>query len=217
MDYAGDFTDWGKNTIGTDASDTWRTLTQTEWDYLLNGRDDADDKLGVARINLYNSSEYVNGLVLLPDDWTCPDEVAFTTGWGTGTTAADYAAQQTLEWTDWQQLEASGAVFLPATGSRAASNTVDVNKIGYYWSATPNEEGNGAYFVNFSPSEAVTTLFYLRWQGQAVRLVREKDSTPTDCTPTKENKCEAKKRIVAGQLVIEVAGRRYDAQGKALK
>lgn len=215
-DYAGDFVDWGQNTIGSDEADTWRTLTEAEWTYLLAGRAEADDKLGVARINLYGGSGYVNGVVLLPDDWTCPDEVAFVTGWATGTTAADYAEQQTLEWADWQQLEETGAVFLPATGSRATS-VVDVNLRGYYWSATPNDEGIGAYFTCLYPNEATTSIYFLRWQGQAVRLVREKSGTPTGCITTKENNADAKKRIVEGRLVIEVAGKWYDAQGKALK
>lgn len=35
-DYSGDFVDWGSNTIGTDAPDTWRTLTRSEWDYVLS-------------------------------------------------------------------------------------------------------------------------------------------------------------------------------------
>lgn len=216
-DYAGDFADWGENTIGTDAPNTWRTLTQAEWMYLLALRAEADEKLGVARINLYEDSDYVNGLVLLPDDWTCPDEVAFVPGWGTGTTAAAYAEHQTIEWSEWQQLEASGAVFLPATGTRATSNMVDVNRIGYYWSATSDEVGTGAYYMNFYPDEAEISLFFLRRQGQAVRLVRDKDGTPTDGTPTKGDGCKAKKRIVAGRLVIEVAGKWYDAQGKVLK
>ncbi len=44
--YAGDFVDWGANTIGTSAPNTYRTLTKDEWDYLFNTRTNASDKIG---------------------------------------------------------------------------------------------------------------------------------------------------------------------------
>ena len=33
-DYSGSFIDWGTNKIGSDAPNTWRTLTYDEWIYL---------------------------------------------------------------------------------------------------------------------------------------------------------------------------------------
>ena len=65
-DYSSSFVDWGTNKIGADAPNTWRTLTKDEWNYLRHDRTNADDLVGVAQVN------GVNGLILLPDNWTCP-------------------------------------------------------------------------------------------------------------------------------------------------
>ena len=70
-DYSGDFVDWGKN-IGD--GNTWYTLTNDEWYYLRWNRANANDLVGVARIALNaDSTEYANGLILLPDnmDMSC--------------------------------------------------------------------------------------------------------------------------------------------------
>lgn len=40
-DYPYSFIDWGINKIGSDAPNTWRTLTYDEWNYLLNTRRNA--------------------------------------------------------------------------------------------------------------------------------------------------------------------------------
>ena len=69
-DYAGDFVDWGTNTICGDAPGTWRTLSNAEWEYVLNGRDNASQLRFRAQVN------NVNGFVLLPDEWTYPEGIA---------------------------------------------------------------------------------------------------------------------------------------------
>ena len=56
-DYSGSFVDWGINKIGSDAPNTWRTLTDDEWEYLLNNRNNASSLRGVAQVN------GVNGLI----------------------------------------------------------------------------------------------------------------------------------------------------------
>ena len=73
-DYSGSFVDWGTNKIGNDTPNTWRTLTKDEWNYLLNTRTNADALCGIAQVN------GVNGLILLPDNWTCPAGVTFKSG-----------------------------------------------------------------------------------------------------------------------------------------
>ena len=73
-DYSGSFVDWGTNKIGSDAPNTWRTLTYDEWKYLLNTRTNASSLKGVAQVN------GVNGLIFLPDNWTCPAGVTFKSG-----------------------------------------------------------------------------------------------------------------------------------------
>ena len=110
-DYSGSFVDWGTNKIGNDAPNTWRTLTYDEWWYLLNTRPNASSLKGVAQ---------VNGLIFLPDTWVCPEGITFKSGFHSEWGVNNYAAYQTFTAAEWSKLEAAGAVFLPASGGRAA-------------------------------------------------------------------------------------------------
>ena len=168
-DYSGDFVDWGKN-IGDGA--TWRTLTKDEWKYLLNTRTNASTLKGVARINLNaDGSEYVNGLILLPDNWTAPEGVTFKSGNASSSSIQAYADHQTFTLEEWSKLEAAGAVFLPASGYRSVSSVYAVQYYSYYWSASPSSS-NYAYRLYFS-SLSTGIDDTLRYYGQAVRLVKD--------------------------------------------
>ncbi len=167
--YIGDFVDWGTN-IGDGR--TWYTLTYDEWYYLRDSRTNADNLVGVARINLNaDGSKYVNGLVLLPDTWTCPVGVTFKSGFAKYSVQA-YADNQTFTLSDWQLLESAGAVFLPASGSRSESSVNNVQNRGYYWSATPRDP-DGAGGLYFRSSEASTRSYWDCYYGRAVRLVQD--------------------------------------------
>ena len=171
-DYSGDFVDWGTNTIGTDAPNTWRTLTYDEWSYLRYTRTNADNLVGVARINLNaDGTEYANGLVLLPDNWTCPAGVTFKSGFASKYSVQAYANYQTFTLSDWQKLEAAGAVFLPASGFRNGSNVYYVQNCGLYWSATPYDSDSAYEFYFYSYNTYYGRNF--RYYGQAVRLVQD--------------------------------------------
>ena len=133
-DYSGDFVDWGMN-IGD--GNTWRTLSNAEWAYLFETRTDASSKYGVARINLNaDDSQYMNGLIVLPDTWTCPSGITFKSGVASGSGEQYYADYQTFTLSQWQQLEQAGAVFLPAAGFRYGTNVNNVQFRGGYWSST---------------------------------------------------------------------------------
>ena len=169
-DYSGDFVDWGKN-IGDGY--TYRTLTYDEWYYLLNERDNAKSKRGVARINLNSDgTEYANGLILLPDDWTAPVDVAFYSGFSIDYSVQAYADYQTFTLDQWQKLEAAGAVFLPASGNRNGWDVNDVEYFGYYWSATA-DDSDYACRLDFRSDYAWPHDFNHRLWGQAVRLVQD--------------------------------------------
>ncbi len=170
-DYAGDFVDWGTNTIGTTAPNTYRTLTKDEWKYLLDTRTDAGDKKGVARIKL-SDAEYANGLILLPDIWNCPDGIEFKNGLASASSEQAYADHQTFTLADWQKLEAAGAVFLPASGYRSGSTVAGVQTQGHYWSATPNGS-NYACALGVSSGGAGTYDAGERKDWRAVRLVQD--------------------------------------------
>ncbi len=169
-DYSGDFVDWGSNTIGIYAPNTFRTLTYDEWEYLLNTRTNASEKKGIARIKL-NDTEYVNGLILLPDSWTCPTGVTFKSGYATYGGVGAYATYQTFTLAQWQQLEKAGAVFLPASGERGEFRMYDVQGYGRYRSATMFDSPH-AYILYFYSLTAkiISSQSYI---AQAVRLVQD--------------------------------------------
>jgi hypothetical protein len=160
------FVDWGVNKIGNYAPNTWRTLTNDEWYYLRYERPNYDKLIGVAQVN------GVNGLILLPNDWTCPSGVTFKSGFDDNFDGCIecFGNYQTFSASDWAKLEAAGAVFLPAAGSRGGSDVRGVQKYGGYWSAT--EYGDYANFIYFY-SDETDTHFNHRYCGHSVRLVKD--------------------------------------------
>ena len=164
-DYLGSFVDWGTNKIGNDAPNAWRTLSYDEWKYLLNNRPNASSLKGVAQVN------GVNGLIFLPDNWTCPAGVTFKSGFHSKSSVEAYGQYQTFSADQWSKLESAGAVFLPAAGYRLGSNVVSVQDGGFYWSAT-EYNSNYAYFLDFLSGEAGVS-FIGRYCGLSVRLVKD--------------------------------------------
>ena len=163
--YSGSFVDWGTNKIGSDAPNTWRTLTYNEWKYLLNTRPNASSLRGVAQVN------GVNGLILLPDNWTCPSGITFKSGFHSSYGVDYYAAYQTFTVDQWSKFEAAGAVFLPAAGDRFSDLVYHVQIYGRYWSATEGDS-DSAYCLYFYSNKA-STNFNGRSYGHSVRLVKD--------------------------------------------
>ena len=159
------FVDWGVNKIGSWALNSWRTLTYEEWNYIINERSNASNLIGVAQVN------GVNGLILLPDDWTCPSGVTFKSGFDDDDCTECYANYQTFSKSDWSKLEASGAVFFPAAGFRYGSGVHGVQNYGYYWSATEVDSDDAGSLL-FASHEA-NVYGNLRYYGHSVRLVQD--------------------------------------------
>ncbi len=162
--YSGSFVDWGTNQISDDVPNTWRTLTNAEWEYLLETRTNASLK-GVAEVN------GVNGLILLPDNWTCPDGITFKPGFHSSDGWNYYAAYQTFTADQWSKIEAAGAVFLPAAGYRSGSAVGYVQDYGYYWSATEDDSGFARCLYFYSDAAGMGGNY--RNLGQSVRLVKD--------------------------------------------
>ena len=153
--------DWGYNAIangGNQENFGWRTLKTSEWVYVFNSRTGAASKKGHGKVN------GVNGMILLPDDWTLPEGLTFTSG--NSSWANVYSSDQ------WTQMEANGAVFLPAAGSRDGFSTApsNVNYSGCYWSSSNNY--SYAYYVGFESGYLNPQNSYQRNYGYSVRLVR---------------------------------------------
>ena len=156
--YAGDFVDWGTNTISGDAPNTWRTLSEREWNYLLNYRPRAAIRKAVACVN------GVNGLILLPDEWVCPAGIDFVPVLGGNYNINRYYAST------WAAMEAAGAVFFPAAGRRY--DKVDyIAERGYYWSATQYDNGH-SHCLQFLSDKAIMSNSS-RYYGRSVRLVHD--------------------------------------------
>ncbi len=140
----GTFVDWGSNAIsnGGNTANRWRTLTRAEWDYLLYTRTDASSKRGTGNIN------GVGGLIILPDSWTLPSECSFTSGFcsPSGDSYPDWS-HNSYTLAQWAQMEAAGAVFLPAAGGRNGTNVYHVGRYGFYWSSAPG--GGFMYFGSY--------------------------------------------------------------------
>ena len=158
------FVDWGVNKIGNDAPNTWRTLTYNEWEYLIEERPNYDKLIAVAQVN------GVNGVILLPDDWICPSGVTFKSGFDDDDCIECYANYQTVSESDWATLEASGAVFFPASGNRSGSSVYEVQESVYFWTATAASYGATRLF--FYPDAAYMNDYY-RYGGMSVRLVQD--------------------------------------------
>ena len=164
--YLGSFVDWGTNQIGGDAPNTWRTLTYYEWHNVVFYRPIASSLCGVAQVN------GVNGLILLPDNWVCPEGVTFKSGFHSEWGVDYYATYQTFTAAEWSKLESAGAVFLPAAGSRLDSRVGNMQYNGFYWSATENGSGC-AYDFGFCSDVADMNGGSGRNNGFSVRLVKD--------------------------------------------
>ncbi len=154
--------DWGQ-VFGE--SSPWRTLTggpSGEWKYLFETRPSAAAKYGWGQIK--DGKKRSSGLILLPDDWTCPSECNFTSGF------VDQNLYEAGEGGTWSKMEAAGAVFLPFAGKRTVTD-VDQNH-GYYWSSTAATL-NSAYYVVIKSNQFNDTPLYDRYYGYSVRLVRD--------------------------------------------
>lgn len=180
QDYA-TFTDWGSNSIGKDPQNTWRTLTNDEWNYLLFLRPNACAYYTVAQVN------GTNGLILLPDNWTAPKDIVIASGMNTYVPGDDlYAAYQTFTVSEWKKLEKNGAIFLPAAGYRYPTdfygteiNTSYFQEVGQYWTSTKyfvpgydNWETGESYSLHFYSGELYTRGHYNVY-GFSVRLAKD--------------------------------------------
>ena len=152
--------DWGVyNAIsnGGNMPGLWRTLSSSEWDYLLNTRITASGmRYVVATVN------GVQGLIILPDNWSV-SKYTF-----------DNPNSHIISENDWMVLENAGCAFLPNSGMRAGTRTLDYEgnrSIGRYWTSTNHMDGGA---VNILILGSVDAGDYVRCcYGSSVRLVHD--------------------------------------------
>ncbi|MCR4665459.1 MAG: leucine-rich repeat protein [Paludibacteraceae bacterium] len=184
--------DWGVyNQIGNDAPGTWRTLTCDEWVYLFHDRSNAENLFGLGKVN------GVPGAIILPDGWQAPSGVTFIASAENGLSwqGSGYYQSGSNHYNDnafvsgpsgtWDAMATSGAVFLPASGTRfitAYSN--NTTSFGLYWSSSTTSYGTRAYYLDFNTSQVYLRHNYdERSWGFAVRLVSDltTSSDPEPC------------------------------------
>lgn len=155
-DFTGNFEEWGELFATDDPNRDWYTLSTTEWNYIMKNRPNASNLWTMATLG----PDSILGLILFPDNWTDPAELTIAKGYYD---LGDEAGLQANSFTfaDWATMEAAGAVFLPAGGSRAGAYgnhmngttstesvnpltenkwycwVSNVNEYGYYWLSTP--------------------------------------------------------------------------------
>lgn len=154
--------DWGANAISNGGSGSWRTLTggsSGEWYYLINSRPKAARLYGEGKVG-----SCTQGLIILPDDWVLPAGLSFTSGISSWSNVYSYS--------EWSQMEAAGAVFLPAAGRRDGTSVGDVGIRGRYWSSSYGSSV-GAYGLGFRSGSVDPGSNYSRCRGFSVRLVSE--------------------------------------------
>ena len=162
--------DWGVyNPIsnGGNIPNQWRTLTWSEWNYLFYNRSTLSG-IRYAK-GIVNG---VNGVVLLPDDWSTSIYALNFTNRGD----APYTVNDISE-EDWVTMESVGVVFLPAAGDRYGTSVGNVGSGGSYWRAECYDKKT-ACRISFdsgslsSPSSHNSAYIRNRYYGQSVRLVR---------------------------------------------
>lgn len=158
--------DWGvHNAIsnGGNQAGLWRTLQVGEWDCLFNTRE-TPSGIRFAKANVYG---YGNGVVILPDNWD-PSVYAL---YDTNDANAEYTSNVIGEY-GWSQMEANGAVFLPAAGNRSGLTIDNLGSKGFYWSTSHHGTGNAFYTQIEASNMSVLNAAY-RYKGYSVRLVHD--------------------------------------------
>ncbi len=200
--------DWGvynKISNGSNQKGKWRTLTDTEWDYIFNKRPLAQYLRSQATVC------GVHGYMLLPDDFVLPDGMNWsnqTKNWETN----NYDVKM------WNDLEKIGAVFLPVTSGRSGTNVeLDINSEGRYWSSSYSDQYRARIVYFNSNSEGRSNG--LRYYGRAVRLVKEAENEQETPTAVKnaDIRMVTRKVVCDGQMLIEREGKTYNVQGQEVK
>ncbi len=159
--------DWGYNRIinGSNTENMWRTLTDSEWTYVINNRYTSSGiRYAKARV------DGVGGIILLPDNW---NSSIYNLN-NTNNENADFDTNVITASVWVNTLEYNGAVFLPSAGYRSYGTTVEfIGVMGKYWSGTRNTADNVANDIYFNADEINTNGNEHRCNGCSVRLVQD--------------------------------------------
>lgn len=224
--FKGDFSEWGESQEVIDCLGTgWRTLSKSEWSYVLCERPNADKLVAYATVN------NVQGVAILPDEWETPAGISLTpfseggmelkpavSEFGPYYKKSDAATVVINTYTadQWAAMEEAGAVFLPAAGLFSKGKSLDfIGEKGFYWSSTPSAGMTGtpemeACQVWFTESDLDPAVTQNRREGSAVRLVKS-----ADASASKTSIAEAVITLTDGTSTTETT--QFTYTGKAIQ
>lgn len=157
--------DWGcYNTIsnGGATSGLWRTLTNSEWNYVFFKRN-TPSGIRFATANVSG----VNGIIILPDAWNSGYNLSAVNN-QEATFMSNVISDS--EWTN--KLEKNGAVFLPVAGWRFGPLVMEDGSKGYYWTSSHHDTiDNTSFSLSIADGAFSTNKNLGRHAGLSVRLV----------------------------------------------
>lgn len=166
LGYPSAFHDWGCNAIanGGNQENQWHTMTREEWNYVFEGR---STESGIRWAS--GTVNSIKGVILLPDNWI--PSIYTLNDVNNSTVNFDSNIISATDWID--MLEANGAVFLPAAGSRFGTSVSYIGSAGYYWtsSKSSSSSSNSAFDMFFNAGRLSFSLIRPDY-GCSVRLVR---------------------------------------------
>ena len=194
-DYGGVFLDWG-----TAMSEGWYTPTYDDWNYIFHTRYNHDKLYSFGSIEV-STDNYVNGYILLPDDWTLPTGCSFVP-----LSDDDDYLINTYTLTQWAAMEANGAVFLPLAGYREGGGCYDMHASGYYWAYS----SSAPYDIVLNPTYLYLYYGESKYFGLSVRLAtsaRYNDDSPTKAISAKQGSRPVVGNKPVPQRATQKAGR----------
>ena len=222
------FVEFGSHAIsnGGNTPDAWRTMTKDEWVYIFCGRTNAESLFGLGAVN------GVNGVIILPDNWTTPDDLTFNPSTEHGLTwlsdgyyrsnTADGYSHNVYTSEQWTTMETNGAVFLPSAGVRyfGSRNIGLIGTEGYYWSSTKTGSTH-ANIMTFSANILNPQHNGMQDYGHSIRLVQAVPSDPGPATGIEEGTGDGlrvtEKILRDNQILILRGEKVYTITGQEVK
>lgn len=172
------FADWGNLVIGSQTAGYWRTMTNSEWDYLLNTRSCSTigETENARYLKANTVSGVVQGLIMFPDNFTWNETTMGTIPTSCNSPKA-YITQQFTS-AQWASLEAAGAIFLPASGYKYQYGLSTIGDRGNYWSSSKRDDNRAFYMFFHYNGRNDSTLSaqehdYGNFIASSVRLVHD--------------------------------------------
>ena len=170
--------DWGTLAIGSYPAGTWRSLTLSEWEYLLDTRSASSANLPAGTNS--SAARYtkgticgVKGLILFPDNYTHPSITVTGTPVYNNASESKFNTFIVADESDWNKMEEAGAVFIPISGYREGTTIVNHEYEGIYWTSSVYSASYTSAYTLYFTHDSLGRLALNRHKGCLVRLVHE--------------------------------------------